>query len=97
MDTLVAVNIKLYQERHQKKTLKPPRITHEFYFLNIIALAQLMGHADIAELIGTSCLLRQRSITLPRLHAHRIITHAALSDAEDYGGLSSDHLLHITH
>lgn len=65
MDTLVSVNIRLYKERpaSQPKGKKgsqwTPRISHEFYFWNIIVLSQLLPNPEITELVGTPALTQQ--------------------------------------
>jgi len=52
VDILVAVNIKIYKERPQKGKKRTPKISHEFYFWNIMVLSQLLPNPEITELIG---------------------------------------------
>ena len=59
MDILITLNIKLYEDRPQEpkspqknQREKAPRISHEFYYWNIIVLSQLLGNAEVTELIS---------------------------------------------
>ena len=54
-DILVALNIKLYEERpkHPAARERAPRISHEMYYWNIAVLAQSAGAREVGELVGT--------------------------------------------
>jgi hypothetical protein len=52
VDILIALNIKLYEDRPlqpannpKSNSEKAPRISHELYYWNIIVLSQLVGNA----------------------------------------------------
>ena len=60
MDRLTEINIRLYKEnlgvmmRSENKSSKNPikYISHEFYYWNIIVIAQQIGKPSIASLMG---------------------------------------------
>ncbi len=63
MDRLTEINIKLYKEnlgvmaRSDNKSKNPIKyISHEFYYWNIIVIAQQIGKPSIASLMGNEAL-----------------------------------------